>query len=178
MARTSRPTRVYFTMSGLTTWAYGHRRRASNIGIADFTPKVRAIKQAVMTTPPWPPPISTGVSQCGPASDGRCGGRAGYAPRQDARFVPGPAHSGISRKSLALQRKGQTAPDARAPRCSRRSGLMVNKVAAARQCRGEANRQRDAIGQIQVPGYFVPGLLDPRDHPASVTACRPPTQRR
>jgi hypothetical protein len=37
---------------------------------------------------------------------------------------------------------------------------MVNKIAAASQCRGEANRQRDAVGQIQVPDYFVPGLLD------------------
>ena len=41
-ARTSRPTRAYFSMSGGTTLACGHSRRASNIGIADRTPKVRA----------------------------------------------------------------------------------------------------------------------------------------
>ena len=42
-ARTSRPTRAYFSMSGRTTVACGHSRRASNMGIADFTPKVRAM---------------------------------------------------------------------------------------------------------------------------------------
>jgi len=41
-ARTSRPTRAYFSMSGRTTLACGHNRRASNIGIADLTPNVRA----------------------------------------------------------------------------------------------------------------------------------------
>ena len=40
--RTSRPTRAYFSMSGGTTLACGHSRRASNIGIAERTPKVRA----------------------------------------------------------------------------------------------------------------------------------------
>ena len=41
-ARTSRPTRAYFSMSGRTTLACGQSRRASNIGIADRTPNVRA----------------------------------------------------------------------------------------------------------------------------------------
>ena len=41
-ARTSRPTAAYFSMSGCTTLACGQSRRASNIGIAERTPKVRA----------------------------------------------------------------------------------------------------------------------------------------
>ncbi len=40
--RTSRPTRAYFSMLGRMTRACGHSRSASNIGIADFTPNVRA----------------------------------------------------------------------------------------------------------------------------------------
>jgi hypothetical protein len=41
-SRTWRPTRAYFSMSGRTTLACGHSRRASNMGIADRTPNVRA----------------------------------------------------------------------------------------------------------------------------------------
>ena len=41
-ARTSRPTRAYLSISGGTTVACGQSRRASNIGIADLTPNVRA----------------------------------------------------------------------------------------------------------------------------------------
>jgi len=40
--RTSCPARAYFSMSGRTTVACGHNRRASNIGMAERTPKVRA----------------------------------------------------------------------------------------------------------------------------------------
>jgi len=36
--RTSRPTLLYFAMSGLTTTACGQRRSASNIGIAEWMP--------------------------------------------------------------------------------------------------------------------------------------------
>ena len=42
MRRTSRPTPEYFAISGRITLACGQSRKASNIGIADFTPKVRA----------------------------------------------------------------------------------------------------------------------------------------
>jgi hypothetical protein len=38
MRRTSRPTREYFSISGRTTLACGHRRSASYIGIADRMP--------------------------------------------------------------------------------------------------------------------------------------------
>ncbi len=41
-SRTCRPTRAYFSMSGRTTEACGQSRRASNMGIAERTPKVRA----------------------------------------------------------------------------------------------------------------------------------------
>ena len=37
-ARTWRPTPAYFAMSGRTTLACGHSRRASNIGMAERTP--------------------------------------------------------------------------------------------------------------------------------------------
>ena len=42
-ARTCRLTSAYFSMSRLTTVACGQSRRASNIGIAERTPKVRAM---------------------------------------------------------------------------------------------------------------------------------------
>ena len=41
--RTSRPTRTYFVMSGRITAACGQSARALNIGIAERTPKVRAM---------------------------------------------------------------------------------------------------------------------------------------
>ncbi len=41
-ARTSRPTRAYFAMSGGITTACGQASSALNIGIAERTPKVRA----------------------------------------------------------------------------------------------------------------------------------------
>jgi hypothetical protein len=42
-SRTWRPTVTYFCMFGLMMVACGHKRRASNIGIAERTPKVRAM---------------------------------------------------------------------------------------------------------------------------------------
>jgi nucleotidyltransferase/DNA polymerase involved in DNA repair len=41
-ARTSRPTRAYFSISGRSTVASGQRFNASNIGIAERTPEIRA----------------------------------------------------------------------------------------------------------------------------------------
>ena len=41
--RTSRPTRTYFAMSGGSTTAWEQSLRALNIGIAECTPKVRAM---------------------------------------------------------------------------------------------------------------------------------------
>ena len=42
IARTSRPTRAYFSMSGRSTVASGQRWSASNIGMAERTPEIRA----------------------------------------------------------------------------------------------------------------------------------------
>ena len=42
-ARTCRLTPAYLSMSGRTMVACGHSLRASNIGIAERTPKVRAM---------------------------------------------------------------------------------------------------------------------------------------
>jgi len=43
MARTSRPTRTYFSMSGAITTASGQASSALNIGIAERTPLMRAM---------------------------------------------------------------------------------------------------------------------------------------